>query len=92
MYLRLCSVDKGGEDLLNGVSVPMLALGTWLADDDKAADVVRETIKIGYRHVGTEQANAEVEFAISEEDMETLKGIGLCEKEEHYGKKISGVF
>lgn len=42
--------------LSNGVSVPMLALGTWLVDDDKAADAVREAIKIGYRHVDTAQA------------------------------------
>lgn len=42
--------------LLNGVDIPVLALGTWLIDDDKAADAVREAVKIGYRHVDTAQA------------------------------------
>lgn len=42
--------------LLNGVDIPVLALGTWLIDDDKAVDAVREAVKIGYRHVDTAQA------------------------------------
>ena len=42
--------------LVNGVMVPMLALGTWLIDDDKAAQAVRDAINIGYRHVDTAQA------------------------------------
>lgn len=42
--------------LRNGVTVPMLALGTWMIDDDKAADAVREAVKIGYRHFDTAQA------------------------------------
>ena len=42
--------------LVNGVDVPRLALGTWLIDDDKAADAVRAAIKLGYRHIDTAQA------------------------------------
>ena len=44
--------------LSNGVKVPQLALGTWLIDDNKAADAVREAIEIGYRHIDTAQAYA----------------------------------
>ena len=44
--------------LSNGVKVPQLALGTWLIDEDKAADAVRAAIDIGYRHIDTAQAYA----------------------------------
>jgi len=44
--------------LSNGVAVPQLALGTWLIDDDKAADAVRAAVAMGYRHVDTAQAYA----------------------------------
>ncbi len=40
----------------NGLEIPKLALGTWFIDDDKAAEAVREAIKIGYRHIDTAQA------------------------------------
>ena len=42
--------------LSNGVSIPKLGLGTWRIDDGKAAEAVREAVKIGYRHVDTAQA------------------------------------
>lgn len=42
--------------LANGVIIPKLALGTWLIDDNKAADAVRNAIEIGYRHIDTAQA------------------------------------
>ena len=42
--------------LSNGVEVPQLALGTWLIDNDKAADAVKNAINIGYRHIDTAQA------------------------------------
>lgn len=42
--------------LANGVEVPMLALGTWLIDNDKAAEAVKAAVKLGYRHVDTAQA------------------------------------
>lgn len=40
----------------NGLEIPKLALGTWLIDDAKAAEAVRQAIKIGYRHIDTAQA------------------------------------
>ena len=42
--------------LSNGVSIPKLALGTWLIDDSMVAGAVRSAIEIGYRHIDTAQA------------------------------------
>lgn len=42
--------------LNNGVKIPKLALGTWFIDDDKAAEAVRQAVKIGYRHIDSAQA------------------------------------
>ena len=42
--------------LANGVTIPKLGLGTWFIDDDKAAEAVREAVKLGYRHIDTAQA------------------------------------
>lgn len=42
--------------LSNGVEIPVLALGTWLIDDDKVAEAVRSAVKLGYRHIDTAQA------------------------------------
>lgn len=42
--------------LNNGVAIPKLGLGTWFIDDDKAADAVRQAVRIGYRHIDTAQA------------------------------------
>ena len=42
--------------LSNGIDVPVLALGTWLIDDDFVSDAVRQAVKIGYRHIDTAQA------------------------------------
>ncbi len=44
--------------LSNGVIVPQLALGTWLIDDEKAAEAVQAAVSMGYRHVDTAQAYA----------------------------------
>lgn len=41
--------------LSNGVTIPKLGLGTWMIDDDKAAQAVREAVGIGYRHIDTAQ-------------------------------------
>lgn len=41
--------------LSNGVKIPKLGLGTWEIPDDKAAQAVREAVKIGYRHIDTAQ-------------------------------------
>ena len=42
--------------MANGVIIPKLVLGTWFIDDDKAAEAVRNAVKIGYRHIDTAQA------------------------------------
>ena len=42
--------------LNNGIKIPQLGLGTWFIDDDKVAEVVKEAVKIGYRHIDTAQA------------------------------------
>lgn len=41
--------------LSNGVKIPKLGLGTWMIDDDKAAEAVRKAVEIGYRHFDTAQ-------------------------------------
>jgi diketogulonate reductase-like aldo/keto reductase len=42
--------------LANGVEIPKLGLGTWRIGDGEAAQVVRDAIEIGYRHIDTAQA------------------------------------
>ena len=42
--------------LSNGISIPQLALGTWLIDDGVVADAVKAAIRLGYRHIDTAQA------------------------------------
>lgn len=42
--------------LNNGVEIPVLALGTWLVDDNIVADAVKAAIDLGYRHIDTAQA------------------------------------
>ncbi len=41
--------------LSNGAKIPKLGLGTWMIEDDKAAQAVREAVGIGYRHIDTAQ-------------------------------------
>lgn len=40
----------------DGNRIPDLGLGTWMIPDDKAADVVVQALKLGYRHLDTAQA------------------------------------
>lgn len=42
--------------LNNGVKIPLLALGTWCIEDDKATEIVKTSIKLGYRHIDSAQA------------------------------------
>lgn len=44
--------------LSNGVAIPKLGLGTWMIDDGKVAEVVRDAVQLGYRHIDTAQAYA----------------------------------
>lgn len=41
--------------LANGVQIPKLGLGTWRIDDDQVAQVVRDAVVLGYRHIDTAQ-------------------------------------
>lgn len=42
--------------LFNGVEIPKLGLGTWRVDNAQAAQVVRDALSLGYRHIDTAQA------------------------------------
>ena len=42
--------------LANDVKIPKLGLGTWFIDDDKAAEAVRNAVKLSYRLIDTAQA------------------------------------
>lgn len=42
--------------LPNGVEIPALGLGTWLLNDEQAAQAVRDAVSLGYRHIDTAQA------------------------------------
>ena len=44
------------QTLSNGRKIPVLGLGTWFIDDDKAAQAVVSAVEIGYRHIDTAQA------------------------------------
>ena len=41
--------------LSNGKRIPKLGLGTWEIADDKAAQAVKDAVKIGYRLIDTAQ-------------------------------------
>ena len=43
-------------ELANGVRIPKLGLGTWFIEDGKAAEAVRNAVKLGYRLIDTAQA------------------------------------
>ncbi len=42
--------------LSNGVKIPKIGFGTWLIDNDKTAQAVRDAISAGYRHIDTAEA------------------------------------
>lgn len=42
--------------MANGVEIPKLGLGTWDIPDGKAAQAVRDAVKVGYRHIDTAQS------------------------------------
>lgn len=42
--------------LNNGVHIPMVGLGTWLINNDKVDQVVKDAVSLGYRHIDTAQA------------------------------------
>lgn len=42
--------------LVNGMTIPKLGLGTWLVEDEIAAETVRSAVALGYRLIDTAQA------------------------------------
>jgi 2,5-diketo-D-gluconate reductase A len=40
-------------EIANGVEMPVLGLGTWLASGREAYDAVRAALEVGYRHIDT---------------------------------------
>lgn len=42
--------------LNNGVQIPRIGFGTWMIEDDKAAQSVSDALDVGYRHIDTAQA------------------------------------
>lgn len=42
--------------LANSVKIPKLGFGTWMIENEQAAETVRQAIKVGYRHIDTAQA------------------------------------
>ena len=42
--------------LNNGITIPELGLGTWLIDNDNVSNVIKDAVKLGYRHIDTAQA------------------------------------
>ncbi|MBR4266050.1 MAG: aldo/keto reductase [Bacteroidales bacterium] len=42
--------------LSNKIEMPKIALGTWLTPAEVAQDIVKEAIKLGFRHIDTAQA------------------------------------
>lgn len=43
-------------ELNNGVKIPKIGFGTWLMDNDFAANAVKQAIQLGYRHIDTAEA------------------------------------
>ena len=42
--------------LNNGIEIPSIGLGTWLIDNDKVANTIKNAVSVGYRHIDTAQA------------------------------------
>lgn len=42
--------------LNNGLEIPNIGLGTWLIDNDDVSNVIKDAVKLGYRHIDTVQA------------------------------------
>lgn len=61
--------------LNNGISIPSVGLGTWLIDNNKVVNIVKNAIEVGYRHIDTAEA------------YENEEGVGLGIKEANIDRK-----
>lgn len=43
-------------ELANGVKIPKIGYGTWMIEDSRAAELVRQALSVGYRHIDIAQA------------------------------------
>ena len=43
-------------ELYNGIKIPKIGLGTWLIDNEVVDHVIKNAVKIGYKHIDTAQA------------------------------------
>lgn len=46
-------IEKEFYELNNGVKIPKIGFGTWMIENDKVAEAVRNAVKVGYRHIDT---------------------------------------
>ena len=70
--------------LPNGVSIPVLALGTWRIKDDNVSEPVKEALKLGYRHIDTAQVYGN-ERGVGE----AVKNCGIDRKELFITSKVA---
>lgn len=55
-YYRLIIERMIKMKLNNGLEIPNIGLGTWLIDNDDVSNVIKDAVKLGYRHIDTAQA------------------------------------
>ena len=74
--------------LANGVTIPKLALGTWLIPDEEAPAAVKAAIEAGYRHIDTAQAY-ENERGVGEGIREGIREAGLSREQIFITTKVA---
>lgn len=74
--------------LANGVTIPKLALGTWLIPDEEAPAAVKSAIEAGYRHIDTAQAY-ENERGVGEGIRKGLRESGLTREQIFLTTKVA---
>ena len=74
--------------LANGVTIPKLALGTWLIPDEEAPAAVKAAIETGYRHIDTAQAY-ENERGVGEGIRKGIREAGLTREQIFLTTKVA---
>lgn len=73
--------------LNNGIAIPKIGLGTWEIENDKAAQAVRDAIKIGYRHIDTAEGYSN-EVGVGE----GIRTSGIARKELFVTTKLQAAY